>query len=157
MGISGAGKSTLGQALAAALRWTFVEGDDYHPKANVEKMRAGLPLDDDDRRPWLQALNDKLRQLEGSGTDAVVTCSALKSRYRSLLDRGIVELRYVYLHGDPSLIRQRMSARKDHFMPSDLLDSQIAAMEPPHDAIQVDVALTLQEQVRRVRQALGRA
>jgi gluconokinase len=154
MGIAASGKSTLAQALARELGWDFIEGDDYHPDTNIEKMRSGTPLDDADRLPWLQGINNQLLQLTELGRDAVIACSALKRRYREILGRGIDPLRYVYLCGDPELIRQRISARKDHFMPPELLDSQMAVMEPPQNALWISVDLPLEEQVAQVRQAI---
>lgn len=154
MGIAASGKSTLAQALARELGWDFIEGDDYHSAENIEKMRSGTPLDDDDRLPWLQAINSRLRQLSEHGRDTVIACSALKRRYREILGRGINPPRYVYLCGDPELIRQRISARKDHFMPPQLIDSQMAVMEPPQDAIWIRVDLPLAEQIAQVRQAI---
>lgn len=154
MGISASGKSTLGSALAESLGWEFVEGDDYHPKANIEKMRNGTPLDDKDRLPWLQAINRQLRQLEGKGRDAVVACSALKRRYREILSQGLEQLRYVYLTGDPALIRQRIAHRKEHFMPPELIDSQLAAIEPPHNALMIRIDLPVDLQAAEVRRAI---
>lgn len=155
MGISASGKSTLGSALAEALGWQFLEGDDYHPNTNIEKMRSGEPLDDRDRLPWLQTINQELRQLDEADRDAVVACSALKSRYRELLAEGVDQLRYVYLSGNPDLIRQRIATRKGHFMPPELIDSQIAAMEPPQNAIRINIELPVATQVADLLQALG--
>ena len=154
MGISASGKSTLGSALAESMGWVFLEGDDYHPKANIEKMRSGTPLEDGDRLPWLRAINRELRQLDAAGSDAVVACSALKSRYREILADGIEQLRYVYLYGNPDLIRQRIASRKGHFMPPELIDSQIAAMEPPHNALKVNIELPVASQAAEVLQAM---
>jgi gluconokinase len=156
MGISASGKSTLGSALAKSLGWEFLEGDDYHLQANIEKMRSGTPLDDSDRLPWLQAINLKLRQLDNDGRDVVVACSALKRRYRELLARGVGQVHYVYLTGNPDLIRQRIADRKRHFMPPELIDSQIAAMEPPQNAIWVSIELPVEIQTTKVRQAINK-
>ena len=135
MGVSGAGKTTLGEALAQRLGFRFIEGDDYHPEANVAKMAAGQPLDDADREPWLDRINAVLRKQE----QAVLACSALKERYRERLARGIEDIRWVYLKGAPELLRARLAARRHRYMPASLLESQLAALEPPRDAIVVDV------------------
>jgi len=107
MGVSGSGKSTLGSALAQHLRWDFVEGDDYHPKHNIEKMRARHPLDDEDRRPWLARLRHLILSYAEQGLDFVLACSALKAEYRDLLSRNLADIRFVFLCGDPRLIPYR--------------------------------------------------
>ena len=135
MGVSGAGKTTIGQALAGKLGWRFVDADDHHPGANVAKMAAGQPLDDDDRWPWLDALNAILRREE----NAVLACSALKERYRQRLAEGLEPIRWIYLKGDSDLIRARLAQRRHRYMPASLLDSQFASLEPPRQAITVDV------------------
>lgn len=155
MGVSGSGKSTLGSALAQHLRWDFIEGDDYHPKHNIEKMRARHPLDDEDRRPWLARLHRLIRSYAAQGLSAVLACSALKSDYRELLGHGLADIRFVFLCGDPKLIRERLKARAHAFMPAGLLDSQIAALEPPEDAVLVPVHLPTEEQIMLVRQTVG--
>jgi carbohydrate kinase (thermoresistant glucokinase family) len=134
MGVSGCGKSTVGAALAARLGWGFAEGDALHPPANIAKMRAGQPLDDDDRRPWLAAVAAHIDQWRQGGMPGVITCSALKRRYRRAIigDRSAVRL--VYLCGTPAVIAKRLEARHGHFMPASLLDSQFAALEPPDNA-----------------------
>lgn len=154
MGVSGTGKSTLGRALAAALGWEFLEGDDYHPPANIAKMRRHEPLDDADRAPWLVRLNDHIAGYDRDGVSAILACSALKADYRMVLARGITDIRFVFLHGDPGLIRERLEVRKGHFMPPGLLDSQIATLEIPDDAIRVDISLTTAEQVDRLLKLL---
>lgn len=154
MGVSGSGKSTLGLALSRALGWDFIEGDDHHPQANIEKMRAGHPLDEDDRRPWIDRLHQLLDHAAAADRDTVLACSALKKSHRESLSRGLPDIRFVFLCGDPQIIRERLQARTRHFMPPDLLDSQIAALEPPRDAVLVPVRLTTAEQVDRVRRAI---
>jgi len=140
MGVSGSGKSTIGKVLAEQLGWTFVEGDDFHPAANVEKMRAGAPLNDADRKPWLAALRERIDTACATGEDVVLACSALKHAYQDYLERNEPEcVRYVYLHGSEDLLRQRLAERKGHFMPPGLLHSQFEALEPPADALRVDV------------------
>lgn len=155
MGVSGAGKSTLGKALAVQLAWDFIEGDDYHPSANIEKMRSGHPLNDEDRKPWLMHLHRRLEKQVEKGVDAVLACSALKKDYREVLSDGLTALHFVYLCGETGLIRERLKAREQHFMLPELLDSQVAALEPPADAILVPVDFSTEEQVGLVRKALG--
>jgi gluconokinase len=123
MGVSGSGKSTLGRALAQSLGWDFIEGDDYHPRSNIEKMRAGLPLTEDDRSPWLERLHDVTALIEKQCGNAVLSCSALKKSHRYLLAQGLPAIRFVFLYGDPKLIRERLRARKHDFMPPELLVS----------------------------------
>lgn len=131
MGVSGAGKSTIGRALAEALGCRFIEGDDYHPPANVERMRAGIPLTDADRGPWLDVLAGEIAACKANGEDLVLSCSALKRRYRDRLRAADPQLRFVHPHGSPEAIGRRMADREGHFMPPALLDSQFAALEPP--------------------------
>lgn len=129
MGVSGSGKSTLAATLADQLGWDLAEGDDMHPAANVEKMQAGTPLTDDDRWPWLDLVAAWIREHLDTGTPGVVTCSALKRSYRDVLRApGVV---FVHVAGDTGTIEQRMTARSGHFMPTSLLASQLATLEPP--------------------------
>ena len=156
--MSGCGKSTLGARLASALNWSFQEGDSLHPPANVAKMAAGQPLDDADRWPWLAAVAAWIDDQRTAGEAGVVTCSALKRTYRSLLTEGRPQVRTIFLAGSPELIAGRLAARSDHFMPASLLASQFAALEPPSPderAITVDAAQSVEVQVARVRGALG--
>ncbi|MDE3010541.1 MAG: gluconokinase [Pseudomonadota bacterium] len=135
MGVSGSGKSTIGARLAERLGARFIEGDDHHPAANVDKMRAGVPLDDDDREPWLLALNTLLRQRAGDARPTVLACSALKARYREQLRAGLPgNFRTVALQGSPALIAARVASREHHYMPAALLASQFAALEALDDA-----------------------
>lgn len=131
MGVSSSGKSTIAKALADRLGWRFADGDDFHPKANVEKQRAGQPLTDDDRWPWLQSIADEIDRVTAEGGKLVVACSALKRVYRDLLLHGRHDIRIVYLNGSKELIARRMAARKNHFMPPSLLDSQFRTLEVP--------------------------
>lgn len=131
MGVSGSGKTTVGEVLAAALGWDFRDGDAFHPPANVEKMRAGRPLTDADRWPWLDAIGGHAAALERSGGHVVIACSALKRAYRDRLRAGGAALRFVHLDGSFELIDRRMKARSGHFMPASLLESQFATLEPP--------------------------
>jgi len=137
MGVSGSGKTTLGRRLAARLGYAFIDADDHHPKENVAKMAAGVPLDDADRWPWLDSLNALLR---APAHDVVLACSALKQAYRARLCRGIDDIRLVYLKGSIEQIRTRLAERRHRYMPASLLESQFAALEPPDEAITVDVA-----------------
>lgn len=131
MGVSSSGKSTIANALAKRIGWRFADGDDFHPKANVEKMSAGHALTDDDRWPWLQAIADEIDRVTAEGDRLVIVCSALKRAYRDVLVHGRDDVRIVYLDGSRELIAKRMAARKNHFMPPTLLDSQFKALEIP--------------------------
>jgi len=146
MGVAGVGKTTIGEALAAALGARFIDADDYHPPENVAKMKAGIPLQDADRWPWLQRLNQALRE----ETNAVLACSALKEAYRRRLGEGVTDFKVVFLHATPELIRERMKMRQHRYMPAALLDSQLATLEPPTDAIAIDVAAPLEESVAAI-------
>ena len=136
MGVSGCGKTTIGNLLAARLGYPFLDADEFHPPENVAKMAAGTPLTDEDRRPWLELLNGKLR----AGENAVLACSALKESYRRILSRGLADCRFVHLRGDIELIRARLGARMHRYMPASLLESQFATLEPPADSLAVDIA-----------------
>lgn len=131
MGVSGCGKSTVGALLAERLGWPFAEADAFHSAANVAKMRAGIPLADDDRWPWLDAMADWIEARRGEGRSCVVTCSALKRAYRDRLRRGRDDLRFVHLAGGYDLIAERMRARRHEYMPLALLESQFATLEAP--------------------------
>jgi gluconokinase len=138
-GVSGSGKSTIGTKLARAMRCEFLEGDALHSQDNIDKMRGGSPLTDADRAPWLAAVHACIVEHAQRGEDLVVACSALKREYRASLARGVA-ISWVYLKGSPSLIRERLEQRHGHFMTSELLASQFAAMEEPvTDAIVVDI------------------
>jgi gluconokinase len=130
MGVSGSGKSTVAAELVSRLGWPFAEGDEFHPPANVEKMRAGTPLDDDDRWPWLRRLADWIGEHEAAGTSVVVTCSALKRSYRDLLRDGHPSVWFAHVTADAELIRGRVEQRQGHYMPPSLLDSQLATLQP---------------------------
>lgn len=155
MGVSGSGKTTVGEQLAEALGWPFHEADDYHPPENKRKMRDGIPLTDEDRRPWLLALRKVIEDAVARGAGAVVTCSALKAAYRELLAGELPDVRFVLLHGPRDLIAERLADRQGHFMNPDLLDSQIATLEPPRNALVVDISGTPDEQVEAIRRAFG--
>ncbi len=155
MGVSGAGKSAVGRRLASALGTRFADGDDYHPAANVAKMAAGQPLDDDDRAPWLARLREVIEDGLRSGDGVVVACSALKERYRDALSGGDPRVRFVYLEGDAATIARRMRRRRGHYMKVDLLPSQLEALEPPTDAIALDIREPLPAVVRHALEALA--
>lgn len=154
MGVSGSGKTTVGRLLAAELGWRFYEADAYHSAASVEKMRGGVPLDDADRGPWLEALRGLILGCLDRGKSAVLACSALKERYREflLIDERVV---LVYLKGDYELIRRRLERRRGHYMNPSLLGSQFDALEEPADALQVSVALSPGEIVNELRSRLS--
>jgi len=131
MGVAGCGKTTIARMLAERLGWRFQEGDALHPPANVAKMSAGTPLTDDDRWPWLHTIAGVMDGWRAEGASGIVTCSALKRAYRDILVGGHPDVRIVHLAGEKALIAARMAARKGHFMPTALLDSQFATLEPP--------------------------
>jgi gluconokinase len=136
--------------------WTFVEGDDFHPEANVEKMRSGTPLTDEDRRPWLDAIRHRLEQAITRGENVVLACSALKHSYQHYLaDYAPETVRFVYFSGSPELIRQRLAERMGHFMNPALLASQFEDLEPPEDAIRVDIGQPVPAIVAEIRSRLG--
>ncbi|HEY4166376.1 MAG TPA: gluconokinase [Reyranella sp.] len=160
MGVSGSGKTTVAVMLAGALGVAFLEGDDLHPRSNVEKMRSGTPLTDEDRWPWLRAIAARIDQWRAEGKAGVVTCSALKRSYRDVLIGGRPEVRLVYLRGSPKLIHERIAARHEHFMPAGLLDSQFATLEEPgpdERPIVVDVGGTPEQIVAEILRRLGAA
>jgi gluconokinase len=130
MGVSGSGKTTVATRLAQRLRWVFAEGDDFHPAANVDKMRNGIPLTDQDRWPWLASLADWIGGREAAGQNAVLTCSALKRAYRDVLTDGHPSVRFVHVTATAETIRRRLEQRRGHYMPASLLDSQLATLEP---------------------------
>jgi gluconokinase len=140
MGVSGSGKSTVGGLIAEKLGARYAEGDSFHPPANVEKMRSGRPLDDDDRAPWLEAMVAAIRDWNARGEAVVLACSALKHRYREVL-RGGGDVRFIHLAGEKELIASRLAARKGHYMPAALLDSQFAALEPPDEGEAITIGI----------------
>jgi gluconokinase len=155
MGVSGAGKTTVAQALAHRLGWQFLEGDDFHPPANLTAMAAGHPLDDAQRAPWLAAIRRRIDQILSGGQHAVIACSALKHSYRSVLIGDDAEaIRLVHLDVSPSELRRRLAHRQGHFMPPQLLDSQLRTLEPSRTALVVDgdqsVGAIIAEIVERV-------
>lgn len=157
MGVSGSGKTTVGAALAEALGWPFYDGDDFHPASNIAKMAAGNPLDDDDRAGWLGSLVDIIRHGESCGENGVMACSALKERYRAILQAAAPDssqVSFVYLKGEYAPILSRLHNRPGHFMKPELLQSQFDALEEPGDVIAVDSALELGEKIRQIMEQL---
>jgi gluconokinase len=143
MGVSGCGKSTVGHALAQRLGVHYVEGDDLHPPQNIERMAAGIPLTDVDRHEWLQEVASQLANATTEARGVVVSCSALKRRYRDQLRAGAPDVRFVHLQGTRALLAERVAARSHAYMPPSLLDSQLATLEPPapdEDPIVLDIA-----------------
>lgn len=155
MGVSGSGKTTIGKLLAEQLGWRFADADDYHPAANKAKMHAGIPLTDEDRRPWLDALVRLVDEAREHGDNLVLACSALKHAYQDYLRHDVDEVKYVWLKGSEDLIRKRLADRSGHFMNPALLHSQFQTLEPPEHAVEVDVAPSPEEIVREIRAKLG--
>lgn len=153
MGVTGSGKSTVGKLLAQQLGWKFFEGDDVHSPANIEKMRRGMPLSDDDRRPWLEAIRESIRKMIERSENAVIACSALKHSYRQML-RITSEVVFVYLKANIDTVRERLRNRTGHFMNPDLIQSQFDTLEESEQALRVDASLPPGEIVRRIRTQL---
>ena len=155
MGVSGSGKSAVGARLAERLGWRFLDADDFHPEANVDKMSRGEPLDDADRAPWLTRLRELIETHLEEDAPLILACSALKERYRERLrfDRRVG---FIYLEGDFDLIQERMNSRGDHFMKTEMLESQFEALEEPDpgDAVRVDISPSLEEVVENVASRL---
>lgn len=145
MGVAGSGKTTVGRLLAERLRWSYYEADDFHPAANKAKMGAGVPLNDEDRAPWLEAIHRAMQDCARQERPAVFTCSALKARYREVLGEGLTQLKWVYLNASRELLLDRLRHRSAHFMKASMLDSQFAALEPPKDALAIDVRQSPEE------------
>jgi gluconokinase len=154
MGVTASGKTTVGRLLASVLGYQFYDADDFHPRANIDKMRRGIPLDDADRLPWLETLRDLVRRSVAEHTDAVLACSALKEVYRRYLLVG-PQVALVYLKADQDLIRQRLLQRQGHFMNPELLESQFATLEEPKQGIWIDASLAPEEMVSAIRDQLG--
>ena len=154
MGVTGSGKTTIGLALAASLQWRIVDADDFHSPSNVAKMRAGVPLDDADRLPWLTSLHDAIDGWLEAGTNVVLACSALKQSYREQLLVS-PDVKLVYLRGSRELISQRLSQRHGHYMNSNLLASQFAALEEPRDAVVANIDRDVPDIVDHIRKALS--
>ena len=159
MGVTGTGKTTIARGLAARTGWEFAEGDDYHSEANKAKMRAGIPLTDGDREPWLQALHEILLGWAKAGKNGVMTCSALKESYRKTLSADIPEgvIRFVLLEAPKQVLAERLERRTGHFMNPALLDSQLATLELPENAVDVSVVGTPAQSVDQIMEKLGLA
>jgi gluconokinase len=159
MGVSGSGKTTVGAMLAGRLGWKYAEADSFHPVANIEKMAAGHPLTDEDRRPWLAAIATWIDAEVAAGEPAVVTCSALKRSYRDQLRADRPQVQVVFLQGSRELIASRLAARQGHFFTAEMLDSQFAALEEPtpdEGALMISIVGAPTEIVEEILAALGR-
>ncbi|CFW59497.1 putative gluconokinase [Yersinia enterocolitica] len=158
MGVSGSGKTTVGEAVARRIHAKFIDGDDLHPRANIQKMGSGHPLNDEDRMPWLERLSDAAYSLHHKNESGIIVCSALKRRYRDRLREGNPEMAFLYLKGSFDVIMERLKARSGHFVPTDLLKSQFEALEEPGseepDVICVDIDADIDEVVQRCVLAL---
>ena len=154
MGVVGAGKTTIGRLLAEQLKWEFADADNFHPQSNVEKIRRGVPLTDEDRSPWLESLRASILQWITQNQNVVLACSALKQSYRERLGAG-PEVRFVYLKGTPELIAERLRARHGHFADQQILASQFADLEVPEPAVTVEISGAPQQIVAEIRQKLG--
>ncbi len=155
MGVAGSGKTTVAELLATTLGWTLAEGDDLHSAANVAKMSAGTPLTDEDRAPWLASLRD---WISAQDSHVVLTCSALRRRYRDVLRGADARVRFLHLDGSSALLAERMGVRAGHFMPTTLLTSQLATLEPlepDEDGVVVDISGSPEQITARARAALG--
>jgi gluconokinase len=135
MGMAGAGKTTVGRALAIAARWPFYDADDFHDAGNIERMRAGVGLTDRDRGPWLARIHAVMIDVANRGDNAVVACSALKQKYRDALADNVPDVRWVYLRGEPDLLRDRLVSRVGHYAGPALIETQLADLEPPANAL----------------------
>ena len=140
-GVAGSGKTTVGLALAKRIGWTFCDADDLHDAESIESIRRNQPLDDADRAPWLRRVRAVIERTRQEGGAIVIACSALKQRYRETLAGGLTGIRFVFLTGEAALLRERLQERRGHFAGAALLDSQLAELEPPRDALTVDIAL----------------
>jgi gluconokinase len=154
MGVSGSGKTTIGEGLASELDWKFRDADEFHPAANIEKMRQGIPLNDDDRRPWLQALRQAIDEALQSNANLILACSALKAAYRQVLGEPSDQIKFVYLKGSFELIEQRLKQRQGHYMKANLLRTQFDALEEPSDAIVVEIDQSSSAIVQQIKNSL---
>jgi gluconokinase len=156
MGVSASGKTTVGQMLARALGWGFSDADDFHGPANIEKMKKGIPLTDEDRQPWLRSLRTAIEQWNRSDKSHILACSALKEEYRQTLGQNDPKVVFVYLQASFDLVSERLKARKGHFFNASLLQSQFEALETPQDAVIVDASEKPYEIVSAVLKRIDR-
>jgi gluconokinase len=156
MGPAGSGKSTVGELLAAQLKWSFADGDNFHPRANIEKMSHGIPLSDEDRIPWLNSIRDAMLKWEAQGRNVVLACSALKRGYRELLQIDS-KVKLVYLKASYELLRERLRARKGHYAGEQILAGQFADLEEPTDATTIEAAQSPEQIVAEIRKHLALA
>jgi gluconokinase len=160
MGVAGSGKSTIAAALSQQLGWACAEADEFHPQSNIDKMTQGIPLQDEDRWPWLQEIQDWMSAQAAAGKSTVLTCSALKKSYRQLLSEAGGRVLFLHLHGEAGLIGQRMQGREGHFMPPTLLPSQLATLEPLSEeelaagSLRLDISKAPEELVQTIIGAL---
>jgi carbohydrate kinase (thermoresistant glucokinase family) len=146
MGVSGCGKSSVGKMLSGQTGWPIYDGDDFHPKANLDKMAQGIPLNDEDRQPWLETLHHLILLSLREGNSLIVACSALKKSYRDILRKGLADkIVFVYLKGSFSLIYTRMQQRDDHYMKAEMLRSQFEALQEPQNAIEIKISKSVSE------------
>lgn len=155
MGVAGSGKTAVGQILSERLNLPFFDGDDYHPASNVAKMAAGIPLDDQDRIPWLKNLHEIILEHLQAGKSVILACSALKQSYRDLLGENIPGVTFIYLKGDYNLIFQRMKERHDHYMKPGMLQSQFDTLEEPVEAVTIDIDQNLDTIIEEILSLLN--
>jgi gluconokinase len=155
MGVAGSGKTTIGRLLAFKLDWPFFEGDDFHSKANIEKMAQGTPLNDEDRADWLSAIAGQIRLLEKESRSGVIACSALKNSYRIKLSKAAKDIKFVFLRGDYELLQARLESRKGHFMKPTMLKSQFETLEEPENSIDIDIKDAPEKIVEDIIQTLS--
>ena len=154
MGVSGSGKTTIGRQLAAETGLPFFDGDDFHPVSNINKMKSGQPLTDDDRIEWLRSINEMARK-QSTNAGAIIACSALKGKYRDILAEGItIRVQWIFLNGSYEVIAERMQQREPHYMPASLLQSQFDILEVPANAIMIDINNTTGDIVNTIRNKL---
>lgn len=156
MGAAGAGKTTVGRALAEALGWRFIDADDMHPPANIDKIRSGIALTDEDRAPWLARMHDAILRASREQADLVLACSALRDDYRATLADGIADVRWVFLDADAELLAVRLRNRPGHFAGPAIVNSQLETLERPRDALTLRAALPVDALVEAIRTHLGR-
>ncbi|UKO98577.1 gluconokinase [Nostoc sp. UHCC 0870] len=155
MGVAGSGKTTIGKLLAESLGWEFLDADDFHSPANIEKMRLGIPLDDADRIPWLQDIRNAIAQWLQENRNVVLACSALKASYRQFLVGDSSDIKVVYLKGADKIIQKRLQERQNHFMGEKLLNSQLRTIEEPDNAIHIDISQPPEEIVNFLKTIFG--